>query len=134
MSFLDSKCAISVPWRALMCTYCVKAVTREVCRICTQPSTTLKCFTWPIMSMIFVFSLTQMSVVLYLYVMLSIHISFFPFWYVGLQVCSVLVLVSVHFCIICHSWQHTGVTHMSLQADGKIAFEEIPVFGVCRPA
>ena len=35
---------------------------------------------------------------------------------------------------ICHSWQHTGVAHMSLQADGKIDFEEIPVFGVCRPA
>ena len=91
-----------------MCTYCVNAVTREVCRICAQPSTTLKCFTWPIMSMIFVFSLTQMSVVLYLYVMLSIHISFFPFWYVGLQVCSVLVLVSVHFCII---YVTAGSTH-----------------------
>ena len=23
---------------------------------------------------------------------------------------------------------------MSLQADGKVAFEDIPVFGVCRPA
>ena len=36
-------------------------------------------------------------------------------------------------CTICHSWQHTGVVHLSLQADGKVAFEEIPVFGVCRP-
>ena len=36
--------------------------------------------------------------------------------------------------IICHSWQHTGVVHLSLQADGKVAFEDIPVFGVCRPA
>ena len=35
---------------------------------------------------------------------------------------------------ICHSWQHTGVVHLSLQADGKVAFENIPVFGVCRPA
>ena len=35
---------------------------------------------------------------------------------------------------ICHSWQHTGVVHLSLQADGKIAFEDIPVFGICRPA
>ena len=35
---------------------------------------------------------------------------------------------------MCHSWQHTGVVHLSLQADGKVAFEDIPVFGVCRPA
>ena len=37
-------------------------------------------------------------------------------------------------CVICHSWQHTGVVHMSLQADGKDTFEDIPVFRVCRPA
>ena len=37
-------------------------------------------------------------------------------------------------CTICHSWQHTGVVQLSLQADGKVAFEDIPVFGVCRPA
>ena len=37
-------------------------------------------------------------------------------------------------CTICHSWQHTGVVHLSLQADGNVAFEDIPVFGVCRPA
>ena len=37
-------------------------------------------------------------------------------------------------CTICHNWQHTGVVHLSLQADGKVAFEDIPVFGVCRPA
>ena len=36
--------------------------------------------------------------------------------------------------ILCHSWQHTGVVHRSIQADGKVAFEDIPVFGVCRPA
>ena len=30
-------------------------------------------------------------------------------------------------CTICHSWQHTGVVHLSLQADGKVAFEDIPV-------
>ena len=35
---------------------------------------------------------------------------------------------------ICHSWQHTGVVHLSLQSDGKVAFEDIPVVGVCRPA
>ena len=37
-------------------------------------------------------------------------------------------------CTICHSWPHTGVVHLSLQADGKVAFEDVPVFGVCRPA
>ena len=37
-------------------------------------------------------------------------------------------------CTIWHCWQHTGVVHLSLQADGKVAFEDIPVFGVCRPA
>ena len=37
-------------------------------------------------------------------------------------------------CNICHSWQHTGVVHLSLQADGKVAFEDVHVFGVCRPA
>ena len=37
-------------------------------------------------------------------------------------------------CTICHSWQHTGVVHLSLQADGKVAFEDILVFNVCRPA
>ena len=24
-------------------------------------------------------------------------------------------------CTICHSWQHTGVVHLSLQADGKVS-------------
>ena len=37
-------------------------------------------------------------------------------------------------CTICHSWQHTGPEHLSLHADDKVAFEDIPVFGVCRPA
>ena len=26
-------------------------------------------------------------------------------------------------CTICHSWQHTGVVHMSLQADGKVVLK-----------
>ena len=38
------------------------------------------------------------------------------------------------FCTTCHSWQHTGVVHLSLQTDGKVAFEDVPVFGVCCPA
>ena len=29
-----------------------------------------------------------------------------------------------------HSWQHAGVVHLSLQADGKVAFEDIPRFGI----
>ena len=37
-------------------------------------------------------------------------------------------------CTICHSWQHTGVVRLSSQADGKVVFEDIPVFGVYRPA
>ena len=37
-------------------------------------------------------------------------------------------------CTICHSWQHTRVVHLSPQTDGKVAFEDVPVFGVCRPA
>ena len=37
-------------------------------------------------------------------------------------------------CTIWHSWQHTGVVHLSLQADGKVACEDIPVFSICRPA
>ena len=37
-------------------------------------------------------------------------------------------------CTICHSWQHTSVVQLSFQADGKVAFEDIPIFGVCRPA
>ena len=37
-------------------------------------------------------------------------------------------------CTICYSWQHTGVVHLSLQADGNVAFEYITVFGVCRPS
>ena len=37
-------------------------------------------------------------------------------------------------CTICHRLKHTGVEHLSLQADDKVAFEDVPVFGVCRPA
>ena len=37
-------------------------------------------------------------------------------------------------CTKWHSWQHTGVVHLSLQADDKVAFEDITVIGVCRPA
>ena len=33
-------------------------------------------------------------------------------------------------CTICHSWQHTGVVHLSLQEDDKVAFEDIPVLDI----
>ena len=32
-------------------------------------------------------------------------------------------LTSARFCNIWHSWQHSGVVHLSLRADGKVAFE-----------
>ena len=84
-----------------------------------------------VISMTFVLSLTQMLVFLSLYVMLSILLS--------ILVCAAAslfcaCLVSVGLCTICHSWQHTGVIHLSLQVDGKAAFEDFPVFGVCCPA
>ena len=47
--------------------------------------------------------------------------------------CACLVSVQVS-APLCHSWQHRGVIHLSLEADGKVAFEDIPVFGVCRSA
>ena len=37
-------------------------------------------------------------------------------------------LVSVQVSAPCHSWQHTGVVHLSLQADGKVAFEDVTYF------
>ena len=84
-----------------------------------------------IISMTFVLSLTQMLVFLSLYVMLSILLS--------ILVCAAAslfcaCLVSVQVSTPCHSWQHTGCVHLSVQADGKAAFEDVPVFGVCRPA
>ena len=86
-----------------------------------------------IISMTFVLSLTQMLVFLSLYVMLSIFLS--------ILVCAAASLFCACFgqcpglCTICHSWQHTGVVQLSLQADGKVAFEDIPVFGyTAQPA
>ena len=37
-------------------------------------------------------------------------------------------------CTICHSRQHTAVVHLSLQADDNVDFEDIQVYGICRPA
>ena len=53
----------------------------------------------------------------------------------GLCGCKlVLCLFWLVSSIICHSWQHTGGVHLSLQADDKVSFEDIPVFGVCHSA
>ena len=86
-----------------------------------------------IISMTFVFSLTQTLVFLSLYVMLSKLLSILVCAAASLF-CACLVGQCPGLCTICHSWQHTGVVHLSLQADGKVAFEDIPVFGVCHPA
>ena len=87
-----------------------------------------------IISMTFVFSLTQTLVFLSLYVMLNILLSILVCAAASLF-CACVVSVQVS-APLRHSWQHTGVVglHLSLQADGAVAFEDIPVFGVCRPA
>ena len=36
-------------------------------------------------------------------------------------------------CTICHSWQHTCVAHLSLQADGMVAFEDVLAYAA-QPA
>ena len=38
------------------------------------------------------------------------------------------------FCTICHSWQHTGVVHLSIQADGKVVLKisRCLAYGVCN--
>ena len=58
----------------------------------------------------------------------------------SILVCAATSLLCTYFVSVqisaplCHSWQHTGIVHLSLQADGKVAFEDITVFFVCRPA
>ena len=84
-----------------------------------------------IISMTFVLSLTQMLVFLSLYVMMSILLSIFGLC--GRKFVMCLFGQCPCLCSICHSWKHTGVVHLSLQADGKVAFEDVPVFGICRP-
>ena len=82
-------------------------------------------FTLLIISMTFVFSLTQMLVFLSLYVMLSILIS--------ILVCAAASLFcTCCLCTICHS-RHCLAAVMSC-TPVSVAFEDIPVFGVCRPA
>ena len=73
-----------------------------------------------IISMTFVLSLTQMLIFLSLYVMLSILLSILVCAAASLF-CVCLDSVQVSAPKLCHSWQHTGVVHLSLQADGKVA-------------
>ena len=75
-----------------------------------------------------------MLVLLSLYVMLSILLSILVCAAASLFcACLVSVQVSAPY-VIAGSTQDSGVVHLSFQADGKVAFEDIPVFGVCRPA
>ena len=83
--------------------------------------------------MSFVLSLTQMLVLLSVYVMLSILVSILVCAAASLFcACFVSVQVSAPY-VIAGSTQENFV-HLSLQADGNVAFEYIPVFGVGRPA
>ena len=84
-----------------------------------------------LISMTFVLSLAHMLVFLSLYVMLSFS---FHFGLYGSKFVLGLFGQCLGLCTVWHSWQHTGVVHLSLQADGKVVFKDVPVFGVCRPA
>ena len=78
-----------------------------------------------IISITFVLSLTQMFVFLPLYVMLSTLLAIL---FVRPQVCSVLVCQCLGLCtILCHSWPHTGVVHLSLQAYCKVGIWQHPL-------
>ena len=87
-----------------------------------------------IISMTFVFSLTRMLVLLYVYVMhASLH-----FGLCGRKfVLCLLIGRCLGLCTLCHSWQHAGVVHLTLQADGnylnRVAFQDIPVFAWGMP-
>ena len=78
-------------------------------------------------------SLTQMLVFLSLYIMLSILLSILVRATAGclFRACFMSGQVSS----LCQSWQHPGVVHICLQADGNVAFEDTsnPGIGVCRP-
>ena len=67
-----------------------------------------------------------MLVLLSLYVILSILLS--------ILVCAAASLFCACLVSVQVSAPYVIVVHLSLQADGKVAFENIPVFGVCRPA
>ena len=124
-----------LPCRLFLSYYGLQMVTREVHRsslrrlICPAQDHFIF-LTILIISMTFI--LSKMLVCLSSYVMLSILLSVFGLC--GRKFVLGLFGQCPGICTICHSWHHTGVVHLSLQADGKVDFEDIPVFGVCRPA
>ena len=75
-----------------------------------------------------VLSLTHMLVFLFLTVLTIPRLHYILACADDCLFCACLVSIQVS-ATICHSWQHTGVVHLSLQADGKVAFEDIPLFG-----
>ena len=121
----------------LFLSYGLQVVTREVHRsslrqlICPAQDHFIF-LTGLIISMTFVLSLTQM-LVFKIFVCDVEHTSF-HFGLCGRKFVLCLFGQCPGLCTICHSWQHTEVVHLSLQADGKVAFGDVPVFGVCRPA
>ena len=58
---------------------------------------------------------------------------FFPFWAVRRTFVLCLFGQCPGICTVCHSWQHSCLVHLSVQADSKGTFA-IPVFCVCRSA
>ena len=122
----------------LFLSYGLQVVTREVHRsslrrlICPAQDHFIF-LTVLIISMTFVLSLTQMLVFLSLYVMLSILLSILVCAAASLF-CACLVSVQVSAPYVIAGSTQELYTFLSLQADGKVAFEDIPVFGICRPA
>ena len=120
----------ALPSRLLL-SYGLQVVTREVHRsslrrlICPAQNHFIF-LTVLIISMTFFLSLTQMLGFLSLYVVLSILLSILVCAAASLF-CGCLVSVQV-------AAPYVIAVHLSLQADGKVAFEEVPVFAVCRPA
>ena len=77
--------------------------------------------------------LPDSDVGLYILVCEVEHTSF-HFGLCGRKFVLCLCLSVSKFLHLYHSWQQTSVKHLSLQAEGKVTFEDIPVFGVCGPA
>ena len=75
-----------------------------------------------IISMTFVFSLTQTLV--FLSLLCDVEHTSFHFGLRGRKCVLCLFGQCSGLCTICHSWQHTEVVHLFLQADGKVAFED----------
>ena len=57
------------------------------------------------------------------YLICDVEHTSFHFGLCGLKFVLCLCGQCLGLCTICHSWQHTGVVHMSLQADGKAALK-----------